>query len=86
MAYESTTKLKFLASDIFQFFHAVDTPPADEIHVPLEYLRVHKNGYYTATVRFVVTYGGMRKVHSIRIGFTTDTYGRFDNTSWNYLT
>lgn len=82
----STAQLKLLAGDIFHFFQAQDTPPADQIFVPLEQIKVDRDTEdgLIATVRFIMECAG-RKVHSIRIKFKVDPRGRFLTNSWNYL-
>lgn len=82
----STPLLKLLASEIYQYFHKLDKPPADEIYVPIDIIRrdEEKANTYFATVRFIVDYAG-RKVHNVRIKFNVDEKGRFMNNSWNYV-
>lgn len=75
---------KLLASDIYQFFHQSDHPPADEIYVPVDIMRKVNENTFDATIRFIVDYCG-RKVHNIRIRFNVDSKLRFLNNSWRYL-
>lgn len=80
-----TAYLKLLASDIYKYFHHLDSPPADEIHVPIDLMQEDKKtkGNYYATVRYVVNCAG-RKVNSVRINFAIDEKGRFLTNTWKY--
>lgn len=75
---------KLLASDIYQYFHRQDNPPADEIYVPIEIMKKVNDVTYEATVRFIVDCCG-RKVHSVRIRFNVDPKFRFIPNTWRYL-
>ena len=78
-------QLQTIATSIFRFFHAADEPPADEIFVPTDAIRVDEDDptVLNATVRFVTHYC-VRKVHSIKIKFRLDNFGRFDSNSFTY--
>ena len=74
-----------LATDIFQYFHRLDNPPADEIFVPADHIKYNKeDGVYNAVVRFVTNYCS-RKVHNIRISFSVNDKGRFITNTWKYV-
>jgi hypothetical protein len=82
----NTTYLKLVANDIYQHFHSLDNPPADEIHVPVELMEPSRKepDTYTAIIKFVVDYCGKR-THTVRIKFAIDPKGRFIRNSWNYV-
>jgi hypothetical protein len=79
-------QLQTIATSIFRYFHAEDEPPADEIFVPTDAIRPDEDvaGVLTATVRFVTHYC-VRKVHSIKIKFKLDQFGRFDSSTYEYI-
>jgi len=81
----TTPQFKTLATAIYRFFHSQDTPPADEIYVPLDNIKQGDNeDSCIATVRFVTNYCS-RRVHSVRIKFNIDQKGRFIPKSYRYI-
>ena len=79
-------QLKGIATQLFQHYHRLDDPPADEIYVPIDLIKMNENAEnsYFATVRFITTYV-VRKVHNIRINFQLDSAGRADLKSIKYI-
>ncbi len=64
---------KLLARDLYVHFNALDDPPADEIHIPVEKIIPDRDDkeFITALIRYVVNYNG-RLVHSVRVRFKVD--------------
>lgn len=86
MAGLNLAQLRLLSSNLYHYFKDLDTPPADEIVVPVNYIKKdhdEPNTYYS-TIRFIVEYCG-RKVHNIKIKFNIDEKGRFLNNTWSYV-
>jgi hypothetical protein len=81
----TTPKLRLLSAAIAGHFHKLDTPPADELYVPIEliYADSEQANTFYATVRYIVIWG-KRKVHSVRIKFQIDPSGRFLENTWSY--
>lgn len=79
-------QLKGIATQLGQHFYRQDDPPADEIYVPIELVKLddEKSNSYFATVRFITTYAE-RKVHSIRINFQLDPLGKADLKTIKYI-
>jgi hypothetical protein len=77
---------QLLSSQIYKHFRAVDNPPADEIHVPVEKMKpvAGEPGFFTAVICFVVDYCG-RKHHTVTIKFGTDTNNKFITNNWTYV-
>lgn len=82
----TNAELRVLASSIFQHFHRLDTPPADEIFVPVDNIKQDQDEAmtYHASVRFITNYCS-RRAHSVRIKFNIDPKGRFLAKTFQYV-
>ena len=83
--------VRAVTTSIYRYFLNQDNPPADEIHEPIDAVKLSDDQYpgltgdvYTATVRFVTNYCE-RKVHTVRIAFELTPTGHFNSKTFQYI-
>lgn len=77
-----------LATHLHNYFKHKDSPPADQVIVPADYIRPVKedDSTYTAIVKFIVYWcNDNKKTNTIKVRFKVDQTGRFLANSWAYV-